>query len=311
MKELICEKCGGNLSLHTQNSNFFKCDYCGTSYIMESSGNIRKKFVMSEFIKFDKKAILLIFIILMVLFGLYFIPVSEEKQNNSNSKPSSRTTKIEKVISESSEKHETGDTGGEISESEDEEEGISGIFEFSSQRKSSNYTYYYGFYKNTGTVDLDKPSIQINFYDEKGGIVDTVNGYGFKSILRPGEKTSILALASDGKKFSRYEILTSPKKPFYYPESVKIKLHSTRLTREANKSYEIIGIAENIDTKPAKFVHINGILFSEDKKILSISSTFTSQKILKPKDQSVFKLTFYGVEESKSYELEVDSRLAE
>jgi len=277
MKSLTCKNCGGSdLRVMVGHSDLVKCNYCGSIYQLDSSGNILKQ---QEILKYNKIIIYLVIVSILISF---FILVSIKEESKISHVPTNRESLSQESISMV--KEEEGVVSGEIVE-------LTEVTDF-----SSDYAYFIGKYKNTGTVTLEASKIQISFYDEQDNLINTDVGFGYK-IIEPQEETGFQVLTS--KKNLQYKKVIEhfPNKLSYNIEKVNLKLSEVRLIQEQGflKQHVLIGQITNESDFPAKFVSVNCIIYDSQNQALQMSSTYISQKELKPNIKVPFKITFYNL----------------
>jgi hypothetical protein len=298
MELLRCKNCSGSdLKPFPGHPNLVKCSFCGTTYLLDSHGNLQKE--KQENFSLSKNHLIWIsgyVIVLVVLVSLFLLVAS---------KPSNP---IEKKISQPIIPNISVTKPANIEE-ENPDDYKGEIVKINHFKATEDTVYYIAIYKNTGNKLLSKPLIQINFYDENDNPIDTEIGYGYKDTLQPADQTGVVVLSKRKNQLARSEILHFPQKPTYVPEEVNLKVSNIKLMKGKFFKYELIGEIENVDAIDAEFVSANAILLDEKDMPISMQSTYISEKILKPGKKSLFKIGFSIISGTpQSYFLETSSR---
>ncbi len=306
MELLRCKNCSGSdLKPFPGHPNLVKCSFCGTTYLLDSSGNIQKE-KEQNFLFPKNKLIWIIGIVgVLIVIGFLFLTLA--------SKPSdsiSHQSMVEPVAVTTSPANNSSSVVKPANIEEENPNDYKGeIVKINHFKATEDTVYYIALYKNTGNKLLNKPQIQINFYDENDNPVDTETGYGYKYTLQPGDQTGVIVLSKRKNQLARSEILHFPQKASYVPEEVNLKVSNTKLMKGKFIKYEMIGEIENVDTRDAEFVSANAVLLDEKEMPISMSSTYINAKILKPGQKSLFKINFSIISGTpKSYFLETSSR---
>lgn len=280
MQALICKNCSGSdLRPFPGHPDIVKCSYCGTTYKLDSSGNISQE--QKQDLQIKQISILFIILIFIILAIIGFLSLKPESAHSEKKIIVSEPISVQP--STSSPENEEKEASGEITE----------ITEVVS--RYTDTVYYIGKYKNTGSVILEKPNIQFSFYDENDSIVDTASGYGYQNI-EPGQETGFNVMTKKQNRIHKRVIEHYPNQATYNPEKAKLKLSDVKIVKGDYSTYSVIGTIENESDFSASFVSVNCILYSKDKKAMGIGYTYISQKSFKPKAKSVFRVDFYGLD---------------
>lgn len=270
MKLLKCKNCGGtDLRFFHEKTGLVKCSYCGSTYKLDSKGNIEKQIELDSIPNLLKIIIGLVCASILVGIINFFSHSSKKESSSVNSKSTIQTSNS--YLMEEKE----GEAKGEILELHE-------------------YTYgkaYYigGFYKNTGTTVLAQPKIQVNFYNENDELVNSVTGYCYQPDLEPNEVTSFVLTANPKDKLLKKEIKHFPETAKYLTRRAKIEVVNPKLEVESWRSY-VIGKVKNASPKKAKLISIHVVFLDKDKKILSQSFSYINEKFLNPSEVAIFKV---------------------
>ncbi len=183
------------------------------------------------------------------------------------------------------------------------------ILSESEVRDSIGNSYAYFMVKNTGKTTIDKPMIELNYFNSAEKLLRSEHGYGFKSSISPGDFTVVTVLVKNPVPKEKYKIQFQPSLPYTEREKVDFEIKDPQLIAPSTRTdnYTLQGIIRNKGNRNAKYLSINGILLCENGKICSVNSTYISKKSLSPSESSVFTIDFHTVAGvPKKFQIEYD-----
>ena len=183
------------------------------------------------------------------------------------------------------------------------------ILSESEVRDSIGNSYAYFMVKNTGKTAIDKPMIELNYFNSAEKLLRSEHGYGFKSSVSPGDFTVVTVLVKNPVPKEKYKIQFQPSLPYTERDKVAFEIKDPQLIAPSTRTdnYTLQGIIRNKGNRNAKYLSINGILLCENGKICSVNSTYISKKSLSPSESSVFTIDFHTVAGvPKKFQIEYD-----
>lgn len=299
MEKMICDNCSGSLIPVKGNKNVFICEYCKSKYYMQNPGDPMQK--MERFTVNKVKVFIIAAAVSFFILGfLFFLAL----------KPGTSTHKFKmpepaKAVSASTGKESTDPIDANLAENRPTAE----ILSESEVRDSIGNSYAYFMVKNTGKMTIDKPMIELNYFNSAEKLLRSEHGYGFKSSISPGDFTVVTVLVKNPVPKEKYKIQFQPSLPYTERDRLSFEIKDPQLIAPAVKSgsYTLQGIIVNKGNRNAKYLSLNGILLCENGKICSVNSTFISKKSLSPGDSSVFTIDFHTIAGvPKKFQIEYD-----
>ncbi|MBN1534421.1 MAG: hypothetical protein JXA20_17235 [Spirochaetes bacterium] len=167
--------------------------------------------------------------------------------------------------------------------------------------------YFFGWYRNTGTVPIIRPRITLFCCSNTGRKVAAGRGYSARENLLPGEETPIRVLVHHPAQCDSIKVIDEPRAPYRTSDLRRpsMTFRNVRLIKSRYSGYEITGELANNDGGSVKSLRVAGILTNANGRIIGYDSSFVSSTPLAPGDYSPFLLRFLGVKKvPASYSLE-------
>ncbi len=155
-----------------------------------------------------------------------------------------------------------------------------------------NYVYYLGLYKNTGSADLRKPKLEIQFLDESGSVVNSRKyySYGARGRIAPGESVPFRIRVADEPAHTSWRILHQPKAPYTKRTRLKLKITNARIgAPEKYRGHTVTGTITNEDSATASLIKLIAHVRCEDGSICGHNTWYLSRKTLSPGESAQFK----------------------
>lgn len=299
MEKMICDNCSGNLIPVKGNRNVFICEYCKSKYYMQNPGERMQKMERFTFSKV-KVFVIAAAVSFFILGFLFFLAL----------KPGASTQKFKmpepaKAVSSSTGQESTDAIDANLPENRPSAE----ILSESEVRDSIGNSYAFFMVKNTGKMTIDKPMIELNYFNSAEKLLRSEHGYGFKSSISPGDFTVVTVLVKNPIPKEKYRIQFQPSLPYSERDKIQFEIKDPQLIAPSTRTdkYTLQGIIVNKGDRNAKYLSINGILLCENGKICAVNSTFISKKSLSSGDSSVFTIDFHTISGvPKKFQIEYD-----
>ncbi len=153
--------------------------------------------------------------------------------------------------------------------------------------------YALGFLENTGPVPIEKPRVDLTFYDEAGRSLGTAFGYATFDLVEPGERTPIKVLLKPyPHRWVRYDQKLTVRAPYVKTKRLaKLEVVDQSLSkRPYGTSMEALVKVRNADAAPVKFIEATVVLYDGQAKPIEISSGYVKPKPLAPGEEGEAKV---------------------
>lgn len=179
-----------------------------------------------------------------------------------------------------------GDQGAEsgTNQSETEESTISdggSNMEFvdkNSYRDDIGYFHVVGLVKNTGSANASYVSIEAEFKDANGNVVDTSTSFSERDIVPAGEQSPFeLQVQDDQGEIASYELAVSSRSTDDSPVGDRVlQTQGVTTAQDSIGYYHVKGEVSNNGDRPARSVEVIGALLDQEGTIQGVSFTFTN-----------------------------------
>jgi hypothetical protein len=160
-----------------------------------------------------------------------------------------------------------------------------------------------GFVENTGSMTAMSIKVTVIFYDASGKPLGYNDGYAFRNILKPGEKSpfSVSSYNLIGEPHHYTLIVesdTTTEQPCTYVQTV------SHIGQKSDGSYTVSGEIKNTDTSCVEGIEVISAFYDIDGNLIDCSSDRPSCYSLIPEQTSEFSVTTYkDINEIHHYEL--------
>ncbi len=152
--------------------------------------------------------------------------------------------------------------------------------------------YFVGYVKNNAKIPVEKPRIDLNFYDKKNNLVGTTFGYAVKGMLLPDEKSMIQILYKNAKKYDRYEATVSSSKLYYERIEPELTLVKANL-KKIGDDWKLVGRVKNPNDYSVQYVQVSYFLRDKKKKIRIYNTHYLQNNTLGPNEEADFNFEIY------------------
>ena len=153
-----------------------------------------------------------------------------------------------------------------------------------------------GLYKNSKDEAIRTPTINVDFLDKNGDVVESGKGYAARLFLDPGEVTPVSVHFNKGlPEYSSYKAHYEPKKFYTRPPRPKLQIKNVKVKRSTGRGYIVTGEIANKDKVPARFIRIIATLQDKEGGLVGTAtrSIRIKQKKLKPGYKVKFEVKVY------------------
>jgi len=161
-------------------------------------------------------------------------------------------------------------------------------------------------YHNTGTAPIGRPAIVVSLFDGSGARVGEERGYARRDYLRPGESTTVFALARKPPKYERAEVaIVEPQAPSYTAEPIDLQVRDHVVNNRGRGRSDVIGTVENQSDTAVDFVQLLVVGRNDAGDPVAFGKAFATDKDLAPGESSGFKVRLgtWVIEDPKTVEV--------
>jgi serine/threonine protein kinase len=161
---------------------------------------------------------------------------------------------------------------------------------------SGKHTWAYGFFENTGKIPIEKPRVDLTFYDEKGAVAGEGFGYAEAEILEPGMRAPVSVVVKGyTKPHAKHEARVEARKLFVSTRRLaRLSIHDRKLTEGDFGGKTFSARIKNDDRLPVKFAQAVVVFYDKQDKIVAVSSGYTARKELAPGEDSRVDVRVYS-----------------
>lgn len=145
--------------------------------------------------------------------------------------------------------------------------------------------YALGYVQNVGEVPIEKPRVDLEFFDGSGRSLGTAFGYASFDLLEVGERSPVKVLIKPYPEgFVRYEHKLTVRAPYVKEKRLaKLEVVGKELAKQGyGSSLEAKVQVRNNDEISLKFVEATVVLYDDKERVVEISSGYVKPKPLKP-----------------------------
>jgi hypothetical protein len=170
--------------------------------------------------------------------------------------------------------------------------------------------YFVGYYKNTGTVPITLPSVELTLWGEQSNKLAVAHGYAPRHLLTPGDETPVRILFSHAPaKWQRVTASVTPRAPTLGGPRPELRLTAGQLQRDRYMGYRLEGTVQNQDTSVAQFIQVIVVVYDKENRIIGMDSRYTGQRELSPGEKTPFAVPVLQVRgRPHHYRLDYDAR---
>lgn len=156
--------------------------------------------------------------------------------------------------------------------------------------------YFIGYYKNTGTVPIWLPTVELTLWGEQSSKLAVADGYAPRHRLAPGEETPIRVLFSHAPaKWQRVTASVTPRAQTYGGPRPKLRFTAGQLQRDRLRGYRLEGTVQNQDTWVARFIQVIVVVYDKEDRIIGMDSRFIDPQQLSPGESAPFAVPMLQV----------------
>jgi serine/threonine protein kinase len=145
--------------------------------------------------------------------------------------------------------------------------------------------YALGYVQNAGNVPIEKPRVDLEFFDGSDKSLGTAFGYASFDLLEPGERSPIKVLIKPYPEgFVRYESKLTVRAPYVKEKRLaKLAVVGKDLAKQGyGSSLEAKVQVRNDDKLALKFVEAIVVLYDDKEQVVEIGSGYVKPKPMKP-----------------------------
>jgi len=156
--------------------------------------------------------------------------------------------------------------------------------------------YFIGYYKNTGTVPIWLPTVELTLWGEQSSKLAVADGYAPRHRLAPGEETPIRVLFSHAPaKWQRVTASVTPRAQTYGGPRPNLRFTAGQLQRDRLRGYRLEGTVQNQDTWVARFIQVIVVVYDKEDRIIGMDSRFIDPQQLSPGESAPFAVPMLQV----------------
>lgn len=156
--------------------------------------------------------------------------------------------------------------------------------------------YFIGYYKNTGTVPIWLPTVELTLWGEQSSKLAVADGYAPRHRLAPGEETPIRVLFSHAPaKWQRVTASVTPRAQTYGGPRPNLRFTAGQLQRDRLRGYRLEGTVQNQDTWVARFIQVIVVVYDKEDRIIGMDSRFIGQQQLSAGESAPFAVPMLQV----------------
>lgn len=170
--------------------------------------------------------------------------------------------------------------------------------------------YFVGYYKNTGSVPIAMPSVELTLWGEQSNKLAVAHGYAPRHLLAPGDETPVRILFSHAPaKWQRVTASVTPRAQTFGGPRPELRLTAGQLQRDRYMGYRLEGTVHNQDTSVAQFIQVIVVVYDKEDRIIGMDSRYTGQRQLSPGEKTPFAVPVLQVSgRPHHYRLDYDAR---
>lgn len=156
--------------------------------------------------------------------------------------------------------------------------------------------YFIGYYKNTGTVPIWLPTVELTLWGEQSSKLAVADGYAPRHRLAPGEETPIRVLFSHAPaKWQRVTASVTPRAQTFGGPRPNLRLTAGLLQRDRFRGYRLEGTVQNLDTCVVRFIQVIVVVYDKEDRIIGMDSRFIGQQQLSAGESAPFAVPMLQV----------------
>jgi hypothetical protein len=156
--------------------------------------------------------------------------------------------------------------------------------------------YFIGYYKNTGTVPIAMPSVELTLWGEQSNKLAVTQGYAPRHTLGPGEETPIRTLFLHAPaKWQRVTASVTPRAQTFGGPRPQLRFTAGQLQRDRLRGYRLEGTVQNQDTWVVRFIQVIVVVYDKEDRIIGMDSRFIGQQQLSPGESAPFAVPMLQV----------------
>lgn len=143
-------------------------------------------------------------------------------------------------------------------------------------------------YRNTGTVPIARPAVVAELLDTSGQVVAEQRGYGRRSVLPPGESTTILVLQRDPPEHASTRVEVRDPSPVRFEREAAMEVASHEVS--GGRRPRVTGTVRNGTAAAAEFVNVVAVGRDAEGHPVAFASSFASPRDLPPGAEASFTI---------------------
>ena len=172
---------------------------------------------------------------------------------------------------------------------------------------AGKYTWAYGFFENTGEIPIEKPRVDLTFYDEAGAVAGEGFGYAEAEILEPGMRAPVSVVVKGyTKPHARHEATVEAHKLFVsHKRLARLSIHDQKLKAGDIGGRTFSARIQNDDRLPVKFARAVVVFYDKQDRIVAVSSGYTARRELAPGEGSRVDVRVFSLSKESPARYEV------
>ncbi|HSA23337.1 MAG TPA: hypothetical protein P5076_17900, partial [Myxococcota bacterium] len=175
------------------------------------------------------------------------------------------------------------------------------------ERTLTRNGWAYGFVKNPCDFTVDKPRVDLAFYDAGGQLVERAHGYAAHDLLLPDERSPVTVLLKPyPERWARHEAQVTAREPFTaYRRRASLEVVDTQADPQRLGSSLVVRVrVRNTDTEPVEHVRVTAGMFDGAGKLRASHLGFIEPSPLAPGQQGEARVYLLPSQQIEPYRLE-------
>jgi len=161
---------------------------------------------------------------------------------------------------------------------------------------TGKHTWAYGFVKNTGSIPIEKPRVDLSLFDEKDSDAGGGFSYAAFELLEPGMRAPLSMVVKGYKgKHARYQAKVGARKLYSRKRRLaKLSIHDQKLTKGDYGRMTFYARIRNDDSLLVKFAQAVVVFYDKQDRVIGVSTGYAKNKELLPGKDTPVEVGVYS-----------------